>query len=210
MRKIVLISAVLATMLVSLSAESTGQKTGSSISRRWGIWDGHREGFLLGLGFGVGYDAYSEVQYDSLGPGRLSDSSIAFAASPRIGYAFNDHWAVMYARNPLTYSVEGADGDDVQITVCTEALQCFYYFKDSAPSLYVGGGAGIGYFFDEKTFNEPAMNYSEHSLKGIGVYGVVGFEPIRHVSAELAIHFRSPQEGASDMAVSLLVGVLGY
>ncbi|MDA3899077.1 MAG: hypothetical protein PF637_01015 [Spirochaetes bacterium] len=54
------------------------------------------------------------------------------------------------------------------------------------------------------------MNYSEESLKGIGIYGIVGIEPMKHITTEIAIHFRSPQAGSTDLAVSLLVGVIGY
>ena len=173
-------------------------------------WDGVRKGFLLGIEFGAGYDAFGGIEYDSLGSGEKSNSALAFAASPRIGYAFTNRMALMYARNPLTFPVKNDAGKGVQITVCTESLQFLYFLEDSAPSVYLGAGAGFGYFFDEDTFNEPEMNYSANSLKGIGVYGILGFEPIRHVTAELAVHVRSPQEGAYDMAVSLLIGVLGY
>lgn len=173
-------------------------------------WDGERKGFLLGIGFGAGIDSYYGIQYDSLSADPQDNSSIAFAASPRIGYAWNNQMAVMYARHPLTYAVEAENGDDVQVTSCTEAIQFLYYFKDSAPSVYLGAGLGIGYFFDEEVADEPAMNYSKNSLKGPGVYGIVGFEPFKHINAELAVHYRSLQSGASDLAVSLLIGVMGY
>lgn len=180
-----------------------------SVTTSYG-WDGNRKGFLLGVGFGMGYDSYSGIQYNSISPEKHDNSTLAFAASPRIGYAFNNQMTIMYARHPLTFSVESDNGEDVNITTCTESLQFSYFFEDSAPSLYLGVGAGIGYFFDEETFDEPGMNYSSESLKGVGLYGIVGFEPIKHVTTELAIHYRSPQDGASDVAVSLLIGVLGY
>lgn len=179
-------------------------------TQSFAFWDGEREGFILGFGIGVGYDSYTGIQYDSISSKKKDNSSIAFAASPRIGYAFNNQMAIMYSRHPLSYTVESDDGNDVTITSCTEALQFFYYFKNSAPSLYLGAGAGIAYFFDEKTFNEPAMNYSANSLKGPAIYGIIGFEAIKHVNTEFAIHFRAPQKGAKEMGVSLMIGVLGY
>ena len=168
-------------------------------------WDGQRKGFLLGIGFGAGYDSYSGVQYDLISARSKDNSTFAFAASPRIGYAFNNRMAFFYSRHPFVFSVENDQQKDITITSCIEALQVHYYLSDASPSLYLGLGGGIGYFFDDKT-----SNYSKDALKGIGLIGTVGYEPIKHVSTELSLHFKSPQDGASDFGVSLLVTILGY
>ncbi|MCK5115398.1 MAG: hypothetical protein KAR44_02285 [Candidatus Aegiribacteria sp.] len=168
-------------------------------------WDGERKGFLLGLGLGIGYDSYSGVQYDEIGPEEEDNSSVAFAASPRIGYACNNRLSFFYSRHPFIFSVKNEENDDVTITTCIESLEVQYYLEERAPSLYLGLGAGIGYFFHDGT-----SNYSREALKGIGILGTVGYEPIRHLSAEISLHYKSPQEGASDIGVSLLVNVLGY
>ncbi|MDA3899076.1 MAG: hypothetical protein PF637_01010 [Spirochaetes bacterium] len=92
-------------------------------------WDGNIEGFMLGIGFGFGYDEYTGIQYDSISSKKHNNNSIAFAASPRISYAFNDQMAIMYARHPLTYTVESDTGNDVKITTCTEGVQFMYFFE---------------------------------------------------------------------------------
>ncbi|MCB9365917.1 MAG: hypothetical protein H6508_01840 [Calditrichaeota bacterium] len=170
-----------------------------------GAWDGERKGFLLGIGFGAGVDSYSGVQYDKLGPQENSDTKLAFAASPRIGYAINDQVAFYYSRHPFLFPVKDAAGKDVAITSCIEALQAHYFLSKAAPSPYLGFGGGVGYFFDDSI-----SNYSGESLKGIGVIATAGYEAIKHVSAEFSLHFKSPQSGATDVGATLLVTVLGY
>lgn len=168
-------------------------------------WDGERKGFLLGLGLGIGYDSYSGVQYDEIGPDQEDNSSFAFAASPRIGYACSNRLGFFYSRHPFVFTIENEDDDEVTMTTCTEGLEMLYYLEETAPSLYLGLGAGIGYFFHDGT-----SNYSDEALKGFGILGTIGYEPFRHYSAEISLHYKSPQEGASDVGVSFLVNVLGY
>ncbi len=168
-------------------------------------WDGERQGFLLGLGLGAGYDSYSGIRYDHVGLEKEDNSTFAFAASPRIGYAFNDRLALYYSRHPFVFKADDETGESVLLTSCIEALQVQYFLADTAPSLYFAVGAGVGYFFDDET-----SNYSENALKGFGVVGTLGIEPIKHLSAELSLHYKSQQEDASDIGVSLLVNVLGY
>ena len=168
-------------------------------------WDGERQGFLLGIGFGAGFNSYTGIQYDPVSSKSEDNATFAFAASPRIGYAINNRVGFYYSRHPLVFSVENEANKDITIISCIEALQVHYYLNDVAPSFYFGVGAGVGYFFDDKT-----SNYSEDSLKGIGIIGTVGYEPIKHVSTELSLHYKSPQQGASDLGISLLVNVLGY
>jgi hypothetical protein len=160
---------------------------------------------LLGIGFGAGYESYIGVQYDPISSKDEDNSTIAFAASPRIGYAINNHLAFYYSRHPFVFTIENDSEKDVTITSCIEALQFHYYLAETAPSLYFGFGTGIGYFFDDET-----SNYSKDSLKGIGVIGTFGFEPIKHFSSEFSLHYKSPQKSASDFGISLLVNILGY
>ncbi|MBI9107809.1 MAG: hypothetical protein JEZ04_13765 [Spirochaetales bacterium] len=173
-------------------------------------WDGERKGFILGLSLGSGFEVHNGIQWDAIGPDTDSNASWAFAASPKIGYAFNNNIAVFYTRYPLTYDLKSTTGSDVGIISCTEALQVIYFLEDKAPSFFFGLGAGIGYFFDQEVMDEPAMNYSPNSLKGLGLMASMGFEPIKHIITELVIHYRVPQEEASVFAFSLLVGTIGY
>lgn len=173
-------------------------------------WDGERKGFLLGLGFGTGYDIYNGIQWDAIGSDKDSNASWGFAASPKIGYAFNNKIALVYTRYPLTYDVKSSTGSDVGIISCTEAIQLIFFLEDQAPSLFVGLGTGVGYFFDQEVMDEPTMNYSPNSLKGLGLMALVGVEPIKHITTEFAIHYRAPQMDASVFAFTLLVSVLGY
>ncbi len=168
-------------------------------------WDGNRQGFLLGLGLGAGYNRFTGIQYDPIGPEKVDNRSFALAASPRIGYAVNNQLALYYSRHPIVFSLKNENDKEINITSCIEALMAHYYLTDTAPSLFFGAGAGVGYFFDDDT-----SNYSKDSLKGIGVIGTVGFEPVKHLSAELSLHYKSPQQGASDFSISILVNVLGY
>ncbi len=171
----------------------------------WGWWDGERQGFLLGFGMGAGFDSYSGIRYDPVGLAEEDNDAFAIAMSPRIGYAISNQVALYYSRHPFIYKVDDAAGDEVTITSCIEALQVQYFLAETAPSLYFAVGAGVGYFMDFDT-----SNYSADALKGFGMVGTIGVEPIKHLSAELSLHYKSPQSGASDFGVSLLVNVLGY
>ncbi|MBC8374722.1 MAG: hypothetical protein H8E26_01685 [FCB group bacterium] len=173
-------------------------------------WDGERKGFVLGLGFGPGYDVYSGIQWDAIGADEGSNSSWGFAASPKIGYALNNNTALFYTRYPLSYNVKSSKGSDVGIISCTEALQLVHFLEDQAPSMFFGLGTGIGYFFDQEVKAEPSMNYSPNSLKGLGLLASVGFEPFKHITTELAIHYRAPQKDASVFAFTLLVSAMGF
>lgn len=173
-------------------------------------WDGERKGFLLGLSLGAGFETHNGIQWDAISSEKESNSSWGFAASPKIGYGFNNNIALCYTRYPLTYDVQSAAGSYVGIISCTEALQLFYFLEEQAPSFFFGLGAGVGYFFDEDVMDEPAMNYSPNSLKGLGLLASVGFEPFKHITTELVVHYRIPQPDSSVFAFSLLVGALGY
>ena len=168
-------------------------------------WDGERKGFQMGIGFGGGFDSYSGIRYDSLGSGEDDHSGIAFTALPRIGFAFTNRIALYYSRHPFTYVVENESGKDVNITTCIESIHMDYYLRDSAPSLFFGLGAGVGYFMDDDT-----LNWSEDALKGPGVFGTIGFEPVKHITTELSVHYKSQQSGASNLGVSLIVSAIGY
>jgi len=168
-------------------------------------WDGEREGFLLGVGFGVGLESYSGIEYDYVGLDSEDNSTLAFAMSPRVGYAPCNQLGFYYSRHPFIFSTKNEAGEDITLISCTEALMAQYYLQDSAPSVYFGFGAGVGYFMEYEV-----SNYSDDALKGLGLLGTVGYEPIKHFSAELSLHFKLPQESASDFGASLLVNVLGY
>ncbi len=119
-----------------------------TVSSSANAWDGERQGFLLGVGLGAGFDSYSGIQYDLIGPESEDNSTIAFAASPRIGYAINNRVAFYYSRHPFFFSVENEANEDLTLISCVEALQVHYYLDDAAPSIYFGFGAGVGYFFE--------------------------------------------------------------
>ena len=169
-------------------------------------WDGQRHGFLLGIGAGAAYDNFTGIQHDRISPEQVDNSTFGYAISPKIGYAINNRLAFYYSRYPVMFSVQDAANKDVGVTSCIEALIVHYYLTENAPSFYFGGGAGVGYFFDDGT----SSNYSKEALKGIGVIGSVGYEPIKHVTTELSLHYKSPQSGASDFSVSFIISVLGY
>lgn len=168
-------------------------------------WDGERQGFLLGVGFGVGLESYSGIEYDYVGLDSEDNTTLAFAMSPRVGYAPSNQLAFYYSRHPFIFSAKNEAGEDFKLFSCTEALMAQYYLEESAPSVYFGFGAGVGYFMEFEV-----SNYSDDALKGFGLLGTVGFEPIKHFSSELSLHYKLPQESASDFGISILVNVLGY
>ncbi len=168
-------------------------------------WDGERQGLLLGIGVGAGAYSYSGVQHDLIGPGEKTESGMALAISPKIGYAINNQWALLYSRHPFLFSATDDAGKEHDMTSCIESVEVLYFLDERAPSLYLGLGAGVGYFFDDSV-----SNYSSEALKGVGLVGTVGYEPFKHVTAELSLHLKSPQSGATDLGVSLIVSVLGY
>jgi len=92
-------------------------------------WDGQRKGFLLGIGMGIGYDSYSGVQYDLISPESKDNSTFAYAASPRIGYAISNNLAFYYSRHPFFFKVDNVENKEITIASCIEALQFHYYLQ---------------------------------------------------------------------------------
>jgi len=65
---------------------------------------GKRQGFLLGLGAGIGQLNYEQVQHDKVGPDPEDGDTSALAFMPKLGYAFTDQFALIYSRHPWRVS----------------------------------------------------------------------------------------------------------
>lgn len=166
---------------------------------------GERKGLMLGLGLGVGYDSYSNIDYDLISSDKLEDSTIAFAASPRLGYAFDNQNALLYARHPFSFKAEDDNGNKQSMTSCIEGIGFYHYFNETAPSLYVAGGAGVAYFF-----RDDKGNYASDTPRGVGLLGIVGFEFMKFLSVEFGTFYKRPQADASDIGFAFTVNALGY
>ena len=58
-------------------------------------WDGKRQGFLLGLGFGPGTIEYKNIESASLKSNERSKETNTFNFIPKIGYAFTNQFALL-------------------------------------------------------------------------------------------------------------------
>ena len=166
-------------------------------------WDGKRQGFLLGLGAGIGQLSYEGVQHDLVSTDPQEDKVSAIAFIPKLGYAFTDQLAILYSRHPFLYESTNDKDETISLTTCVEALELHYYFSSEAPSLYFGIGAGNSYLFKDD-MNEPER------LKGTGSMASLGYEFARHFSVDFTYTHAVPQSDATVTGMALTLSILGY
>ncbi len=124
------------TLLVAICA--TGLLATSSAAD---IFDGSKEGFLLG--FGVG-GTYVSTDVDFKNGARLDDKRAGIATSFKLGYGFNEQFALYYTNQVDWYKFKG-DGTIVGLT----GIGVDYYLGAGSP-YYATGMIGVGTISDIK------------------------------------------------------------
>ena len=142
-------------------------------------FDGHRRGFILGAGAGVGAvswmaeagspcDSCEEFEHDWR-------SENGFATAFRIGYGFSDQWTAQWYSDVAWLHTEGIRGLNITAWFGSGGLEGTYYLRPDAPCAYLIAGGGMSNYVEPYEEDE-----SNHIGVGFGVGG--GYEFAAHWS----------------------------
>jgi hypothetical protein len=166
-------------------------------------WDGARQGFLLGLGAGIGQLNYNNVQFSHISPTPEDNKTHAITLMPKIGYAFTDQFALVYSRHPFKFSQKNTNNSQIFLTSCVESIEVHFYSNPDAPSIYFGAGTGYSHLFKDE-INEPG------AITGNGSIVTIGYEFSAHYSFELTYTHATPHTGGNITGISITLSALGY
>jgi hypothetical protein len=179
-------------------------------------FDGKRKGFILGGGAGLGHTSFTQEigqAYPGYHESYESDreNKAAVMTDFKIGYAWDDSWAVYYTSKVSWFGIENIYGQDVTIANGLGAAAVTYWFKPQTPSGFVAGGLGYS------TWSLPFEDNSSDTWFGAGLFMGGGYEFSKHWSVEGYLAWGKPKDTESGIEVSsntfsimLTVNVLGY
>jgi hypothetical protein len=179
-------------------------------------FDGQRKGFILGGGAGFGYTSFTQevsIDYNGYHESVESDreDNIAFMTDFKIGYAWDNYWAIYYTSKVSWFGMENSLDDNVTIANGLGAAAVTHWFKPQAPSWFVAGGVGYS------TWALPFEDDPPDTWIGPGLFMGGGYEFSRHWGVEGYLVWGKPQEEEWGIEVSsntfsfmLTVNVLGY
>ena len=144
-------------------------------------WDGQRQGFILGGGFGGSVTSFTQdVDYSGTSETSDRENKVGVATDFRIGYAFTNQFLLYYMSKGAWFSAENSQGDEVTFLSTLGPIGISYYFTEESPSLYVTLGAGFTSWY--------APFEDEQDIQGgAGFFIGLGYEFIEHVSIEVDI-----------------------
>jgi hypothetical protein len=178
--------------------------------------DGQRKGFILGIGAGPGYTSYTQevaVDYLTYHESVESDreNKVGVITDFKIGYAWDNSWAIYYTSKVSWFGMENALGNNVTIANGLGAAAVTHWFKPQAPSGFVAGGLGYS------TWNLPFEDNAPDTWVGPGLFMGGGYEFSRHWSLEGYLAWGKPQDSewgievsSNTFSVMFTVNVLGY
>lgn len=155
-------------------------------------WDGHRQGFLLGFGAGLGNVTY-EQEIEGHGGSITSDkeNNIGFVTDFKIGYAPNNKLELYYTNQVVWFSMENALDDDVIIADGVGAIGVSYFMAPQLstaawyPSFFLSAGFGLS------SWGTP-MEEDTDTWDGTGYFVGVGYEFTKHYRVSLNYFANDP------------------
>jgi hypothetical protein len=147
-------------------------------------FDGHRKGFVLGIGLGSGLITFS--------PGEDPKYRLAAITDFRIGYAIDNSWQLYWTFKDAQLRLHKSTN-----WLMFEGIGCSYYFKPEAVSPFVAGGIGFS--------NYGGSNRYSH----FGSFAGGGLEFSRHLSLETYLSWAVTHCGKF-LSLRISVNVLGY
>ena len=156
-------------------------------------FDGRREGFLFGLGFGPGYQS---IEQEWLIGGELSqrkDSDSTFGMALQFGYGLTDHLVLGWVLDL------GSDTNDDETKLLgtkvkrgstrfeIDGFSATYFFKKRAPSPFVEAVIGTARWDDG----------GDNVLDGLGLAGSIGYEVRRHWMLKGTVGWGTPSAEAT-------------
>ncbi len=179
-----------AAVILGLSAASFG-------------FDGHKQGFVLGGGAGLGYTTFN--QQITGAPDSPQQNKLGLATDFVVGYGFNQNFLLTYFSNANEFPITNIHGDDILIANGNSGIGAFYYFDKSPvfrPSFYLFGGVGLSGW--SVLFERDGTSWT-----GLGVTGGAGYEFRPHFGAQLNLFAGNPS-GTSNGGVHGQSNAFGF
>jgi len=199
--------------------------------------DSRRQGFVVGVGIGGSFTSYGHERTDSYGgpltvfgdtvidneTGRIikqdypyESSSMGLSTDFTLGYAFTNRFILAYDNRVSWFLIRDVDYDFGISTIDTDcltvagvsSLSLSFYFQETAPSIYLIGGAGLS------SWDVPFVGDHKSSV-GPGMFAGIGYEYSSHWSVELTGMMGFPERAGglyktSFYSVQLGVKALAY
>lgn len=180
--------------------------------------DGHRKGFVFGLGIGAGNSGYTTTWYRySYWPiwteteVTARQSSWALATDFKIGFGLSDHVILAYTNKVMWMSFVEPVGQESQAAISgATMLGLSYFLKSGTPSLFFSGAVGAAVWS-----RFPQANNEDERWLGLGLSLGVGFEFSRHWMIELSAlkgygGKGQTGAGANPLGIMFTLNFLGY
>jgi opacity protein-like surface antigen len=159
-------------------------------------FDGHRKGFILGVGVGPSLTSFTQsVRMPS--PTATSDreNKAGVATDFRIGGGVTERFLLYYVNRVAWFSLHNALGKNVTIASSVGLLGASYYFRETSPSPFIVGLLGLS------AWSAP-FEEGSGSQTGLGLGAGAGYDISRHWSVEGNLDFGSPSDEAFGTKVS--------
>lgn len=153
-------------------------------------FDGKRQGFILGGGFGTGFTSFTQtVEFMDEEITSDRESKLPFITSFIIGGGLSPNVLLYYFNKVSFFPIENVFGDNVAIASGVGGLGVTYYFSPKAPSAFLAGGLGGA------TWTAPFESDSDWWF-GFGTLFGAGYEFSPHwsIEADVALGWPSDEE----------------
>ena len=177
---------------------------------------GRRQGFIFGIGTGVGltnFEAPLAQYWGSAYEGNWPDprgTTSAFATELKVGHGFTDQFLLYYTSRIAWFPLSNLYRDTM-VANGTAGVGMMLYPRRSS-DLYLVGSAGLAVLV---TY-QPPFKLEKARQTGLAVSGGVGYEFFRHLTVDCTVNFGNANSSQLDAAneitltneiVTLLVNV---
>ena len=171
-------------------------------------FDGERQGFILGVGVGVGLTSYTQTVpfYAGLNLTTDRENTFGIMSDFKIGYAPSDVMEIYWVNKVSWFGMENVYEDNVTITSSVGGLGVTYFFQPTAPSAFVSGAIGLSSW--AAPFEEGA-----EAMSGFGISAGGGYEFSPHWYVEGNVCWGNPSlddYSTDSLSFKVTMNVIGY
>jgi len=166
-------------------------------------WDGEREGFILGIGFGSGRVSFVQdylVEDLAREPDFTRNGKIPFTFSCRTGYAPNNKLLVHVSLKNVLFKNKSKKNEKFTFLNSIFSIGWSHYLIKELPQAFLTGGIGISTLLTKKRSSPITID------NGFSFLGGFGYEISKYVIIEGDIVFGHP----NIRTLMLSFEILGY
>lgn len=176
------------------------------------IFDGRREGFIIGFGIGGHSTSFEQTLHLDGDTYKSSpEVQMGIATNFKIGFSPKNNLEIYYVSKVSWFSIKNIFEDSVIISDGVGAAGVSYFFSEKlnseewVPSLYVSVGAGYS------GWSTPFEEGSSSSI-GAGLFAAIGYEISKHRRLEFSFFINNPsdKEGNDELITNSTAFMLTY